>query len=173
MSWTPDQYREYLANIARKSKAKGHTPNPGPAAELERPIRDGALGPLQLQKGTGQGFLVRVTSFRTRLLDEDNLCEKYHVDLCRYAGMLPGDSPATTRIEVRQKKTGKGEPEKVQIEIFEIETERPGTPVIQPELCYVPLIKERCNVTPGFVFTPQTPGPSSLPAAPTQSDLAL
>jgi hypothetical protein len=62
-----------------------------------------------------------VTSLRRRLIDEDNLCEKYVVDCCRYAGLLPGDGPGTTEIKVRQKKVGSEAEECTVVEIFEIE----------------------------------------------------
>jgi len=92
------------------------------AAKLERALGDGALGATQVQAATRQQFLVRVTSIRKRLLDVDNLCEKYHVDCCRYAGLLPTDAPDATQIEVRQRKAGKGEPEETIIEIFAIDS---------------------------------------------------
>ncbi len=62
-------------------------------------------------------FLVHVTSFRRRLLDEDNLCEKYHVDCCRYAGLLPSDAPDRTRIQVSQVKVKTKENERTEIRI--------------------------------------------------------
>jgi hypothetical protein len=63
-------------------------------------------------------ILVRVTSVRNRLLDEDNLCEKYVVDCCRYAGLIPSDAPDKTKIEVTQRKCEAGETEHVLIEII-------------------------------------------------------
>jgi hypothetical protein len=93
----------------------------GPLAVVEQHPGDGTVAALPVQKPTGKRFLVRVQAIRTRLIDEDNLCEKYHVDLLRYAsGKLFGDSPATTRIEVCQQKAGKGEPEEVRIDVYEI-----------------------------------------------------
>jgi hypothetical protein len=92
----------------------------GQIAELERSVRHGTMGAVQVQAEAPRNVLVRVTAFRRRLLDEDNLCEKYHVDCCRYAGVIHGDSPATTKIEVCQKKVGSKEREYVQIEIFKI-----------------------------------------------------
>ena len=50
-------------------------------------------------------FVVRITSFRKRLLDEDNLAVKYHVDALRYAGIIPNDAPDKTHIEVSQIKS--------------------------------------------------------------------
>jgi hypothetical protein len=92
----------------------------GEAAQLERDPGDGTVGEVPVQKGLGRRFLVRVKSYRCRLLDEDNMCEKYHVDLCRYAGALPSDAPGTAKIEVTQEKVGPKEQERVEIEIFEI-----------------------------------------------------
>lgn len=93
----------------------------GTPAKLERDIGDGTVGKVPVQKGVSGHFLVRVTAFRTRLLDEDNLCEKFHIDLLRYAsGGAFGDAPGTTKIEVCQEKVKDGEREEVRIEVFEV-----------------------------------------------------
>lgn len=92
----------------------------GPAPQLEPDSGHGAVAAVRVQKGDRRRFFVRVTSFRRNLLDEDNLCEKYHVDLCRYAGALPGDGPTTTTIKVCQEKVGSTDPEYVRIEVFEV-----------------------------------------------------
>ncbi len=91
----------------------------GPSPKLERHTGNGTVGEVSVQKGNRGRFLVRVTAYRTRLLDDDNVCEKFHVDLCRYAGIIPGDSRATTRIEGRCEKTEPGAAEEVVIEIFQ------------------------------------------------------
>ena len=95
-----------------------HRGNPRTFAILEPDSRDGALGSSEAEARTGARVLVRVTSFRRRLLDEDNLCEKYHVDLCRYAGIIHQDSPGQTKIEVSQKKVGSQDTEFVRIEVL-------------------------------------------------------
>jgi hypothetical protein len=87
-------------------------------AKLESNSEHGTMGAIQVQKGACDRFLVRVTSYRKRLLDQDNLCEKFHVDLLRYAGVIPTDAPGTTQIEVRQEKAGKA-PERTVIEVFQ------------------------------------------------------
>ena len=89
-------------------------------AKLESDFGDAALDAEKVQGRFGQKFLVRVTSIRKRLLDEDNLCEKYHVDLCRYAGIIPCDEADKVKIEVCQKKAGKADEEKTVIEVFEL-----------------------------------------------------
>jgi len=93
------------------------------AAILESDIRAPSLGEKKVERRNSEGFLVRVTSFRKRLLDEDNLCEKYHVDLCRYAGIISCDSPDKVKIEVRQEKVGSKEVEKTLVEVWEITKE--------------------------------------------------
>lgn len=87
---------------------------------LERHSRNGAVGKVSVQKGTGGNFLVRVKAFRCRLLDEDNLCEKYHVDLCRYAGILPSDAAGKAKIETSQEKVGSEAEERVEIVIIRV-----------------------------------------------------
>ena len=71
----------------------------------------------RLQKASRQSFRVRVVSVRNRLIDEDNLSCKYVVDQLRYAGLIPNDDAATTKIEVSQRKCEEGEPEHVRITI--------------------------------------------------------
>lgn len=85
--------------------------------------RDIGNAPLEKEKVQGpdiRRFLVRITSVRKRLIDEDNLCEKYHVDLCRYAGIISGDEAGKTKIETAQRKAEKGEDEKVLIQVFDL-----------------------------------------------------
>jgi len=86
-------------------------------AIVERVTGDGTLGPRKVEKRHTAKFLVRITSFRRRLLDEDNLAEKYHVDCCRYAGLIPSDAPGCAKIETAQKKVGMKEDEYTLIEI--------------------------------------------------------
>lgn len=95
-----------------------HTRRTWKASKLEPNTGDAALGAVQVQADPSPRFFVSVTSFRRRLIDEDNLCEKYHVDLCRYAGIIPGDQAETTSITAIQKKVGKEEEEKTRIEVL-------------------------------------------------------
>jgi len=96
---------------------------PGPAhRDAPAPVVERSVRPRPLAKGPAQGkhparFFVRVTSFRRRLLDEDNLCGKYVVDCCRYAGLLPGDDPSQARIVTTQEKVSRKEDERTEIVI--------------------------------------------------------
>lgn len=102
----------------RARSEEGNAPPVRP--ELERRVADAAVGEKKAKGGDRQRFLVRVTSVRRRLIDEDNLCAKYVVDCCRNAGLIPDDCPATTRIETTQRKAGKEEQEHTLIEIFDL-----------------------------------------------------
>ena len=65
---------------------------------------------------TGKVF-VRITSFRTRLLDQDNLCAKYFLDACRYSKLIPDDNPEAIDYEIIQYKIKGKENEETHIEL--------------------------------------------------------
>lgn len=90
-------------------------------AVVESDPRIGTLGTSKTEKADHGRFRVRVESVRKRLLDVDNLCEKYAIDCCRYSGLLPSDDPGTTEIQTTQRKAHKGEPEHTVITIERIE----------------------------------------------------
>lgn len=94
--------------------------SPRKVAGMESDAGNVSLAKGKVQKGTPTRFLVRIESVRKRLLDEDGLCEKYHVDCCRYSGIISNDNPATTHIETTQRKCGPEEAEHTQILIYEI-----------------------------------------------------
>lgn len=89
----------------------------GAPAVAQCPVRSEPLAAAQTQKGNRGRFFVRLTSVRNRLLDEDNLCPKFHVDLLRYAGIIPSDAPDRTSIRTTQRKCQEYEAEHVEIEI--------------------------------------------------------
>jgi hypothetical protein len=107
---------------ASKSFLEANAEGAGPAAELERDPIPRPLGTRQAEGANPARLLVRVVSVRKRLLDEDNICEKYHVDCCRYAGLVPGDSPSEIRIETSQWQAKEGQEEHTLIAIYEIES---------------------------------------------------
>lgn len=111
------QFRQRFPN-ASASCVAANVARARPVAEPQRIARDAALGAAQTKSRDSQRFLVRITSVRKRLLDEDNLVGKYHCDLLRYAGIIPSDAPAVTSIQTRQRKAAKGEAEEVVIEVF-------------------------------------------------------
>lgn len=88
---------------------------PAPIAE-PRP-QHGPLAESQTQAPDPRKRLVRIKSSRVRLLDEDNLIAKFHIDALRYAGILLGDDPSQARILVWQEKVAKKTEEKTEIEV--------------------------------------------------------
>lgn len=114
--WKADDLRRLLA----RSETHNQGGDSGAPAVVERRVGYGALGKTKVQKADHGYFHVRVTSFRVRLLDEDNLCEKYHVDCCRYAGILPDDSARKARITTTQQKVSSTAEERIEIEIESI-----------------------------------------------------
>jgi len=89
-------------------------------AKLERNPSDAPLEAKKNQRSASSRFLVRIESRRKRLLDEDNICEKYLVDLLRYSGIIANDSPDQCRIEVSQTKCRKCEPEEISVEVMRL-----------------------------------------------------
>jgi hypothetical protein len=107
-----------LPNASKSFRALNpHLADTGAAPELERNPGDATLAAPQAEAGHPQRVFVRVTSVRKRLLDPDNLCEKYHVDCCRYAGFLLGDSDKHLTLTTNQRKAAKGEEEHTEIQI--------------------------------------------------------
>lgn len=90
----------------------------GKPSKPERDSGDAAQNDVPDQKGHSARYLVRVTNFRVRLLDEDNLIAKWHIDALRYSGLLPSDAPGKCKIEVRQRKVSAKEDERTQIEVW-------------------------------------------------------
>ena len=91
---------------------------PREVAKLESNPCPTPLEAAQIQITDSTRFFVRITSVRKRLIDIDNLCEKYHVDCLRYSGLIFSDAPDKTRIETTQRKALKGEMEHTVIEVF-------------------------------------------------------
>jgi hypothetical protein len=67
--------------------------------------------------------LVRITSYRRRLLDRDNLCGKWFLDAARYSRIIRNDTPEDINYEISQCKVKKAEDEETQIEFIPIESD--------------------------------------------------
>lgn len=111
-NFTPEWLRAYEERQRQRNREYSRS-----ATVVEPAPCDDPLGSPPLQETNPQRIIVRVCSVRERLLDEDNLAEKFVVDALRYCGLIPDDCPETTKIEVSQRKCGKGEPEFVTVVI--------------------------------------------------------
>lgn len=107
------------ANPAPAPAAVLPADSPAPVAKPKRRVRNGALAAGKAKEGDSAFYLVRVTSFRSRLIDTDNSVCKWHVDALRYAGILPEDNAETALIQTAQVKVRKGE-ERTEIEIYRL-----------------------------------------------------
>lgn len=112
----PHASEQFLRANAGDSAHRGKAPS----AELERCLTDEPLAADALKARHSGKFFVRVVSFRRRLLDEDNLCEKFHVDCVRYAAIIPSDAPGRCRIVTTQEKVRSKEEERTEILIEQI-----------------------------------------------------
>ena len=89
-----------------------------PTPLTKRSARTRSLATIKAQESDTRFRVVRVKSFRVRLLDSDNLVPKWHIDSLRYAGILPSDAPDRARIETSQEKVGSKAEERTEIEIL-------------------------------------------------------
>ncbi len=101
-----------------KLYAHHHADSPAPDTILERRHADEPLSTDQIEARHPRRYVVRFTSHRVQLLDEDNLCVKYVCDGLRHAGIIPDDSPDQAHIEVAQVKVAHKADEKTVIEVF-------------------------------------------------------
>jgi len=106
MRWSQQDYDAFQA---RRSSSR---PIPKPIVQHE------PLAEAQGKEAHPAKIQVRITSYRRRLLDPDNLAGgcKFFVDCCRYAKLIPDDRPQDIILETRQEKVGRGQ-ERTEIEI--------------------------------------------------------
>lgn len=119
---TADKLRELFPNASEQFISRNADRAPRgqiSPTKLERTPRHAPLAKAKDEGRDSRKFLVRVTSRRRRLLDEDNLAAKWFVDCCRYAGLIPDDDPRQTSIETRQEKVSRTEDECTIVEVFE------------------------------------------------------
>lgn len=109
----PHGSKSFLARNAAQNPIDRPPPSPIPKCA----VRDEPLAAAQGEEKNLGRVIVRIKSFRTRLLDPDNLCPKYFIDGLRYAGLIRGDSQADIILQVSQEKVAKRKDEYTSIEI--------------------------------------------------------
>jgi len=97
--------------------ATDHLP---PSPESKRSLCHESLGAAKGEAGHSKRRLVRIVSYRRRLLDPDNLVGgvKYFVDSIRYAQLIAGDAPENITLSVSQEKVKCRQREYTEIEIL-------------------------------------------------------
>ncbi len=93
MRWTNEQYQEYLARRA------GGVP---PGTISQRNSGNEPVAEAQGENPDAAKCIVRITSFRSKLIDGDNLHGKAFVDALQTAGAIYKDSPEWCKVKVEQ-----------------------------------------------------------------------
>lgn len=84
----------------------------------ERAFRETRLWTLGRKKTDSSRVFIRITSYRRRLLDPDNLCAKYFIDALRYSGFIRDDTPEEITYQISQEKVLRSGDERTAIEII-------------------------------------------------------
>ena len=114
-SLPPALQKRITDQLHAASHAKAH--NPRTPAIMERAAGNAALGAGESEKGDSGRIHIRFVSVRKRLLDPDNLSEKWLLDCLRNCGAIEGDEPEKIVLETTQRKVAKGEEEKTEITV--------------------------------------------------------
>jgi len=119
MRWSTTEYGQYLQREAealeRRRKRADSAGGAPPRAVVEQVVCNESVATATREAPNTGRFRVRITGYRRRLLDPDNLCAKYFVDCLRYAGLIPNDREQDITLEVGQIKVAKKENERTEI----------------------------------------------------------
>jgi hypothetical protein len=86
-------------------------------AKPQSPVLHAPVEPVQGETLYAGRVHVRITSYRRRLLDPDNLTAKWFLDACRYARLIRNDRPEDITYEVGQEKVARKEEERTEVVI--------------------------------------------------------
>lgn len=117
---TPNEFRRFFPQASRSASKRNGLENSSPPSpsKPEQIVQYKLGGEIQGEKVNSGKVQIRIVSYRHRLLDEDDQCEKFFVDCCRYAGLIHSDSSDKACIpRSSQVKINKGEQQRVEIEI--------------------------------------------------------
>lgn len=106
MRWSSGEYDLYKART-KKSCAKP-----------KRDTSSKQVAKAEIKKEDTSRSIVRITSYRTRLLDPDNAFGKWHVDGLRYGGCIVDDSTQDIELYITQVKVSTKKEERTEIEII-------------------------------------------------------
>lgn len=102
-NWTKEELNAFLARCAVSSpKPESIAGNESVAKKEGKSINSGRV-------------LVRIVSYRRRLLDPDNLCPKYFIDCLRYAEIIKNDREEDIELSVTQRKVNTRQEERTEI----------------------------------------------------------
>jgi hypothetical protein len=110
-NWTKDDLKAY-----EQRQNSGISPG----AQPERLVQDDSLGEAQGETVDQARFRVSIVSYRQRLIDPDNLCPKFFVDLLRYSSVIPGDAARDIEFKITQQKVILKDCERTEIEVTKL-----------------------------------------------------
>jgi hypothetical protein len=118
---TFDELRRHFPNASKSTiNANSDPDHPRPNPQLEHSPGPVPLATDQVEEANPGRVRVCIVSVRKRLLDPDNLCEKYALDCLRTIKGIRGDEPDKITLETTQRRAQKGEEEKTEITVYEI-----------------------------------------------------
>lgn len=88
-----------------------------PSAKPEQTVCHDSLGKETRETQGTTRIAIRISSFRQRLVDPDNLCPKYIIDGLRYAGLIPNDREEDISLTVEQRRVLLRSDERTEIEL--------------------------------------------------------
>ena len=115
---TYEELKQLFPNASEFVLRASCDPTPVATPIMERHHAPGLAGPIRDTEAHPTKYIVRLKAFRINLLDEDNICEKLHVDSLRYAGLIHGDGPGQCKIETSQEQVFRESEECTEIEII-------------------------------------------------------
>jgi len=113
LGWTQDKDGNLTAPKKSTNKAGGISPG----AEPEQDPGGEALGPDEREEINKVRRIVRITSYRRRLIDGDNLFTKHFTDSIATSGLIVADSVEWARVENHQVKVHNAWEVRTEIEI--------------------------------------------------------
>ena len=112
MGW---DFAKLPPHLQRKINEYDQTNYPRQAPKLEQDSRNGPLAAKPIEAPMPGRVHIRFESVRKRLLDPDNISQKWALDCLRYIGVIRGDEPDKITLETTQRKAAKGEEEHTEI----------------------------------------------------------
>jgi len=138
---TAREIRRRMPNASEafiKRNAEDCNDSQAPSPKSKRPFCHEPLGKAAGKEEDSGRVRVRVISFRTRLIDPDNLAPKYFIDCLRYAGFIRDDRAQDIILEVSQEKVQSKADECTRIEIEPIQSvpsfAEPASEMTRPQL---------------------------------------
>lgn len=104
-----------VSDATRKRNQAGGVP---PCPEPKRVIGHEPVATEEGKRPEPIRRLVRIKSYRLRLVDERNLADKYFTDALQYAGAIYSDAPKYAQIIVTQEQVYSAASERTEVEII-------------------------------------------------------